>query len=84
MRPLSPTMAISVPHARSVSPVTGTNWEGTGVTPDVDVAAAQAYDVAYGLALSHVLSLDPPPPVREEAAAVLAGLSDRSGGEPPG
>jgi hypothetical protein len=75
MRPLSPTMAISVPFARSVNPITGTNWEGTGVAPDVSVAAAEAYDVAYGTALRHVLSLDTPTPIREEAAATLARLS---------
>jgi hypothetical protein len=75
MRPLSPTMAISVPFARSVNPITGTNWEGTGVVPDVSVAAAEAHDVAYGMALRHVLSLDTPPPIREEASATLARLS---------
>jgi hypothetical protein len=74
--PISPTMAISVPFARSVNPITGTNWEGTGVVPDVSVAAAEAYDVAYGMALRHVLSLDPPPPITEEATATLARLSD--------
>ncbi len=75
MRPLSATMAISVPFARSVNPITGTNWEGTGVVPDVPVAAGEAYDVGYGMALRHVLSLDAPPPVREEAAAALARLT---------
>jgi hypothetical protein len=74
-RPLSATMAISVPHARSVNPVTGTNWEGTGVVPDIPVAAAEAHDVAYGMALRHVQSLDPPPPIRDEASAALARLS---------
>ncbi len=75
MRPLSATMAIAVPFARSVNPVTGTNWEGTGVVPDVSVAAADAYDVAYGMALRHVLSLEPPPPIQDEASAALARLS---------
>jgi hypothetical protein len=75
MRPLSPTMGISVPFARSISPITGTNWEGTGVLPDVSVAAAEAYDVAYGLALRHVLSLDAPPPISQEASAALTRLS---------
>jgi hypothetical protein len=74
-RPLSATMAISVPHARSVNPITGTNWEGTGVVPDVPVAAAEALEVAYGIALRHVLSLDPPPPIQDEASAALARLS---------
>jgi hypothetical protein len=75
MQPLSATMAISVPFARSVNPITGTNWEGTGVVPDVSVGAAAAYDVAYGMALQHVLSLDPPPPIRDEASAALARLT---------
>jgi hypothetical protein len=74
MRPLSATMAMSVPFARSVNPITGTNWEGTGVVPDVPVAAADAYDVAYGMALRHVLSLDPPPPIHDEASAALDQL----------
>ena len=39
MRPLSPTMAVAVPFTRSVNPITGTNWEGTGVAPDIPVAA---------------------------------------------
>jgi hypothetical protein len=75
MRPLSPTMAIAVPFARSVNPVTGTNWEGTGVVPDVSVPAEEAYDVAYAMALRHVLSLELPPPIRDQAAAALARLN---------
>jgi len=54
--PISPTLAVSVPFARSINPVTGTNWEGTGVVPDIAVPADRAYDVAYGLALRHVLA----------------------------
>ena len=41
MVPLSSTLAIGVPFARSINPVTGTNWQGTGVTPDVAVPAAR-------------------------------------------
>jgi hypothetical protein len=74
MVPISSTMAISVPFARSVNPVTGTNWQGTGVVPDVSVPAAEAYDVAYGRALRHVLSITVPPPIADEARAVLAAL----------
>jgi hypothetical protein len=54
--PISPALAMSVPFARSINPVTGTNWAGTGVVPDVAVPADVAYDVAYGLALRHVLA----------------------------
>jgi len=72
--PISAALAISVPFARSVNPVTGTNWEATGVQPDVAVPAAEAFDVAYGKALRHVLASDAPPPLVEQARAALARL----------
>ena len=37
---------IGVPFARAINPYSKTNWEGTGVTPDVKVPAAEAMDVA--------------------------------------
>ena len=73
--PVSAAVHIAIPFARSVSPVTGTNWQGAGVRPDVAVPEAQAYDVAYARALERVLATDDvPPPVAEEARAALAGL----------
>jgi Peptidase family S41/N-terminal domain of Peptidase_S41 in eukaryotic IRBP len=73
MVPVSPTVAIRVPFARSINPVTGTNWQGTGVVPDIAVPAAEAYDVTYGKALRHVLSSAVPPPVADEARDALTG-----------
>ena len=64
-----------VPFARSVNPVTGTNWQGAGVVPDVAVPEAEARDVAYAKALRHVLaSAGVPPPVEREAREALARL----------
>ncbi|HEX5418597.1 MAG TPA: S41 family peptidase [Gammaproteobacteria bacterium] len=40
---------IGVPFASAVNPVTKTNWEGTGVKPDVEVPADEALDKARGL-----------------------------------
>ena len=40
-----------VPTGRAISPITKTNWEGTGVTPDVSVPADQALHVARITAL---------------------------------
>jgi len=42
---------IGVPFARSISPVTKTDWEGTGIQPDVKVAADQALETAKKLAV---------------------------------
>jgi Peptidase family S41/N-terminal domain of Peptidase_S41 in eukaryotic IRBP len=77
--PISRAVHIGIPFARSVNPITGTNWEGTGVTPDVAVPEAEACDVAYAKALRHVLALDDvPPPIADEARDVLAGLESTS------
>jgi hypothetical protein len=71
--PISAAVHIAIPFARSVNPVTGTNWQGTGVVPDVAVDAAQAYDTAYARALRHVLAADDvPPPIADEARDALA------------
>jgi Peptidase family S41/N-terminal domain of Peptidase_S41 in eukaryotic IRBP len=73
--PISPAVHIGIPFARSINPVTGTNWQGTGVVPDVAVPEAEAYDVAYAKALRHVLAMDDlHPPIADEARDALAGL----------
>jgi retinol-binding protein 3 len=38
--------SIAVPTGRSISPITNTDWEGTGIEPDVKVAATDALDEA--------------------------------------
>ncbi|MEK8104097.1 hypothetical protein NKG94_01340 [Micromonospora sp. M12] len=38
---------MTVPTARTINSVTGTNWEGVGVVPDVPVPADQALDTAF-------------------------------------
>ncbi|GIG70351.1 S41 family peptidase [Phytomonospora endophytica] len=46
-----------IPDERPVNAVTGANWEGTGVVPDIAVPAGAAFDVAYELSLGHVAGL---------------------------
>jgi hypothetical protein len=41
--------SIGVPFARAINPITKTNWEGTGVEPDVKVPAADALTTAQKL-----------------------------------
>jgi C-terminal processing protease CtpA/Prc len=48
--PLAANFSMFVPTGRAVSPVTGTNWEGVGVAPDVAVPAGQALERAVELA----------------------------------
>jgi len=72
---ISPAVHIAIPFARSINPITGTNWQGTGVIPDTQVPADEAYRVAYAKALRHVAERgDVPPPVADEARDVLPTL----------
>ncbi len=52
---------IRIPFARFVNPITRTDWEGTGVRPDVKVTAADALAVAEKLAAGKI-SQDRAPP----------------------
>ncbi len=45
---------VGVPFAKSLDPVTKTNWEGTGVEPDVKVPAADALATAEKLAMEKI------------------------------
>jgi retinol-binding protein 3 len=47
---------IGVPFARAVNPISKKNWEGTGVEPDVKVAASDALDVAKKMAAEQIRS----------------------------
>jgi C-terminal processing protease CtpA/Prc len=44
-----------VPIGRAVNPVTGTNWEGTGIKPDIEATEAQALKTAHLAALRKLL-----------------------------
>lgn len=49
-----PHLEASIPVGRAVNPVSGSNWEGTGVLPDVICPASEALDRAHELALTRL------------------------------
>ncbi len=77
---LHPHFEAFIPIGCSINPLTGTNWEESGVTPDVSVPHSQAFNVAYRMALESVLAslgTSPSGPFKalaEEAAKALKGL----------
>jgi C-terminal processing protease CtpA/Prc len=52
---ISEHFGMFIPSGRAINPITRTNWEGTGVTPDIDVPAGQALLVARLMALKKSL-----------------------------
>lgn len=56
MIPLDDHFAIFVPFGSAVNPISKTNWEGSGVKPDVPVERAAAFEVARRMALQTLLA----------------------------
>lgn len=54
MQTIDDRFSIGVPDARPINAVTKTNWEGTGVEPDVKVAAPDALATAQKLAAESI------------------------------
>ena len=69
-RRLLPNFSVFMPLGRSVSPVTQTNWEGVGVTPDVVVCAEDALRVAQVAILKKMAAT-------ESDTAKLGSLNNR-------
>jgi hypothetical protein len=63
---------LRVPFARAINPVSKTNWEGTGVKPDIPCPAAEAYDRAYALALEKLAAKTTDPRIKGECEWILA------------
>ena len=46
---------IYVPFAQAINPITNSNWEGTGIEPDIQCKAEDALMVAYEMALDSII-----------------------------
>jgi C-terminal processing protease CtpA/Prc len=44
---VGPHLKSSIPNGRAINPISGTNWEGVGVVPHIQVPADEAFAVAY-------------------------------------
>jgi hypothetical protein len=55
-RPINEHFIMFVPTGRAINPITKTNWEGTGVKPDVAVDADKALEKAHELAVKKILA----------------------------
>jgi hypothetical protein len=65
---------LRVPYARAINPVSKTNWEGTGVKPDIAVPAAEAFDRAYALAVETLAAKARTSERKAEYEWILAGV----------
>jgi hypothetical protein len=70
---------LRVPYARAINPVSKTNWEGTGVKPDIAVPAAEAFDRAYALAVETLAAKAGTSERKAEYEWILAGVKAKKG-----
>ncbi|HEX5633586.1 MAG TPA: S41 family peptidase [Gemmatimonadales bacterium] len=67
-----------VPSGRAVNPVTNTNWEGTGVQPDVPVPAGDALRTAHLRALERLLAASRDAEHRERLEQAITELKKKA------
>lgn len=70
-------VGVSLPFGRAINPVSGTNWEGTGVEPDIKVPVAEALEVAHARALAAVAEKATDPEHKAALEFVRGVLEDR-------
>jgi hypothetical protein len=54
-RRLNEHFGVFIPTGRAINPITKTNWEGTGVSPDVEAPADKALKIAHLAAMKKVM-----------------------------
>ena len=62
---------VGVPSGRAINPVSKTDWEGTGVEPDVKVPASRALKTAHKMALEKQLTTLTNPDLKEAVGEAL-------------
>jgi len=82
-RPLGHDFKAYIPNGRMGSTLTGGNWEGVGVIPDVPAGTDQALRVAQAMALQAVLRSVPQGLWQDKLKAELATVALPTGAEPP-
>lgn len=65
---------IQIPFGKAVNPITNTNWEGTGIEPDVKTSKDEAMETAYMLALDSLLKKEENEDIKKGLAWAYDGL----------
>jgi C-terminal processing protease CtpA/Prc len=52
---IHPHFEAFIPIGRTIDPLTGSSWEGSGIIPDIAVSREQSFNTAYKLALQSVI-----------------------------
>ena len=79
---LHPHFEVFIPNGRAINPITNTNWEGSGVQPDITIPGELALEAAYRAVLESMLDRADLPTsgteqaLLEEAQSALVTIMD--------
>ncbi len=76
---LNDHFGVFVPSGRAINPITKTNWEGTGVEPDIRVAPADALKQAHVRAIEKLLAGTTEPREKERLTGALESVKGAIG-----
>jgi retinol-binding protein 3 len=76
VRRITDHFGIWVPNGRAINPITKTNWEGTGIEPDIKVASADALKTAHLDALQKLRTTATDSRHQQELDRAIATLKD--------
>ncbi len=68
----------NIPYAQAINPITKTNWEGTGVVPNVTIPAEDALTKAQLLALADIAKMTQDKEVKRQSLWILNTLQGLS------
>jgi hypothetical protein len=80
--PVAESLGVFIPIGTPINPITRSNWEGSGVAPDVVVPAGAALPNAEQLALEKALQRNPDSPQAAYMRDVLEALRAQSTPQP--
>lgn len=68
---------IFIPYGKAVNPITNTNWEGTGVKPDIEVSRDEALNTAWLTALKKLNTKETNEQIKLAYFWVIEGLESK-------
>ncbi len=74
VRRITDHFGIWLPTGRAINPITGTNWEGVGIAPDIAVDPLEALQAAHLDALKKLRAAATDPTHRNELDRVIAAI----------
>ena len=74
VRRITDHFGIWLPTGRAINPITGTNWEGVGIAPDIAVDPADALRAAHLDALNKIRATATDPEHRNELDRAIAAI----------